>query len=94
MEWVARNKLAIPNILHILDDFLILEKSHEACDASLQRLLHFCEDIGVPMAPDKTEGPSPVLTFAGIELDCLEMEARLPKPYTEFAVFYPGKEYN
>ena len=79
MEWVARNKLAIPNILHILDDFLILEKSHEACDASLQRFLHFCDDIGVPMAPDKTEGPSPVLTFAGIELDCLEMEARLPK---------------
>ena len=31
------------------------------------------------MALDKTEGPSPVLTFAGIELDCLEMEAMLPK---------------
>ena len=26
MEWVARNKLVIPNIIHILDDFLILEK--------------------------------------------------------------------
>lgn len=24
IEWVARNKLAIPNTLHILDDFLIL----------------------------------------------------------------------
>ncbi|PFX16927.1 hypothetical protein AWC38_SpisGene18770 [Stylophora pistillata] len=79
MEWVARNKLAIPNILHILDDFLILEKSHEIFDASLQRFLQFCDDIGVHMAPDKTEGPSPVLTFADIELDCSDMEARLPK---------------
>ena len=78
MEWVARNKLAIPNIIHILDDFLILEASHEACGAGLQRFLHFCKDIGVPMASDKTESPSQVLTFAGIELDCLNLEARLP----------------
>ena len=30
------------------------------------------------MAPEKTEGPSPVLTFAGIEIDCSRNEARLP----------------
>ena len=78
MEWVARNKLVIPNIIHILDDFLILEKSHEAFAASLQRFLHFCADIGVPMAPEKTEGPNQILSFAGIELDCLNPEARLP----------------
>ena len=78
MEWVARTKLAIPNIIHILDDFLILEKSHNACGHGLQRFLHYCKDIGVPMSPDKTEGPSQVLKFAGIELDCLNLEARLP----------------
>ena len=33
--------------------------------------------IGVPTAPEKTKGPSSVLTFAGIELDCLKFEARL-----------------
>ena len=71
MEWIARNKLGIPHILHILDDFLIIEESTSDCQSKLQRFLHFCEDIGVPMAPEKTEGPSPVLTFAGIELDCL-----------------------
>ena len=30
------------------------------------------------MAPEKTEGPSQVLQFAGIELDCINLEARLP----------------
>lgn len=79
MEWVACNKLVIPNILHILDDFLILEKSHEAGNVTLQRFLHFCGDIGAPVAPEKTEGHSHVLTFAGIELDCLELETRLLK---------------
>lgn len=31
------------------------------------------------MAPDKTEGASHVLTFAGIEFDCLGLETRLLK---------------
>ena len=31
--------------------------------------LHFCEDIGVHITPQKTEVPNQVLTFAGIKLD-------------------------
>ena len=31
------------------------------------------------MAPEKTMGPSTTITFAGIELDSVEMEARLPQ---------------
>ena len=53
MEWIARKKLGIPHILHILDDFIIIGESTSDCQAKLQRLLHFCEDIGVPMAPEK-----------------------------------------
>ena len=30
------------------------------------------------MAPDKTVGPSTTLSFAGIELDTIVMEARFP----------------
>ena len=37
----------------------------------------------MPIAPDKTEGPSKILTFAGIELDCFKNEARLPKEKVE-----------
>ena len=28
-----------------------------------------CHQLGIPIAPDKTFGPSTTLTFAGIELD-------------------------
>ena len=37
-----------------------------------------CKYLGVPIAPEKTVGPSTILTFAGIELDTNAMEARLP----------------
>lgn len=83
MEWVARNKLNIPYIIHILDDFLIAGESPDKCRTNLQQFLAFCEDVGVPMAPEKTEGPSQILTFAGIELDCVKNEARLPQEKVE-----------
>ena len=37
-----------------------------------------CDDLGVPMAREKTMGPSSVCCFAGIELDTDKMEASLP----------------
>ena len=63
--------------------FLIAADSFDTCNTSLQQFLTFCENVGVPMAPEKTEGPSPVLTFAGIELDCRGNEARLPQEKVE-----------
>ena len=35
-----------------------------------------CNNIGVPIAAEKTEGPQQLLTFLGIELDSNLMEAR------------------
>ena len=34
-----------------------------------------CDDLGVPMAPEKTMGPSSVLCFAGIEQDTNKMSS-------------------
>ena len=52
MEWVARNKLVKPHIILILDDFLIATESTSKC-----------EDLGVPMAYEKTQGPCPVIVI-------------------------------
>ena len=38
-----------------------------------------CEILGVPLAVEKVEGPSTVLSFLGITLDTCKMEARLPE---------------
>ena len=78
LEWIARFRLHIPGILHLLDDFLIVSKSLASCANDLQVFLKTCDELGVPMAPEKTVGPSLVLSFAGIELHTQNMEARLP----------------
>ena len=39
LEWIARTKLQIPGILHLLDDFLIVSKSIKSCDNGLKAFL-------------------------------------------------------
>ena len=79
IEWIAQNKLHITHILHLLDDFLIISPREELCQKQLDLFLMLCSYLGIPMAPEKTVGPSQIISFAGIELDSILMEARLPQ---------------
>ena len=36
-------------------------------------------DLGVPLAEEKTEGPTEVLCFLGLELDSIHMVVRIPR---------------
>jgi hypothetical protein len=66
-------------VIHYIDDFLFVVRSRDQAQAHLDAALALCERLGIPMAPKKTEGPTTCLTFLGIELDTLAMEARLPE---------------
>ncbi|KAL5008612.1 hypothetical protein ScPMuIL_014193 [Solemya velum] len=61
-----------------VSDFPWGPKNSSICALSLQQFISLCETLGVPIKDEKTEGPSSVLTFLGIELDTVMMEARLP----------------
>ena len=78
VEWVAKKKLNIDHILHLLDDFMIVASSAKLCQDQLDLFLSLCSYLGIPMAPEKTCGPATILSFAGIELDSVCSEARLP----------------
>ena len=78
VQWIAQTKLGIRYMLHLLDDFLIISGSHEQCSRELSLFLELCSYLGIPMAHEKTVGPCTVLSFAGIELDTVRSEARLP----------------
>lgn len=71
---------------HILDDFLLVSKNREAGSQARQSFETLCQYVGIPLAPEKTEGPTTCLTFAGIELDTEKMEARLPVEKKEKAI--------
>lgn len=79
LEWLATPFLGASGVLHILDDFLFIAESESKCRSDLNNFLRLCNNLGVPIAQEKTEGPLTTLQFAGITLDTLQMEARLPQ---------------
>ena len=79
LEWVAQNKLHIPHILHLLDDFLIISPSNESCQHRLDTFLMSFSFLGNTHGTRENCWPSTTLAFAGIELDTVLIEARLPQ---------------
>ena len=39
---------------------------------------NLCAEIGVPLAEDKTVGPTTCLTFLGLEIDTVQMLVKIP----------------
>ena len=75
MDYAEKNLVA--NLLHFLDDFLLIQPTGDQRSKSLQLFLDLCEYLGTPMAPEKTCSPSTNLTFPGIELDTIRCESPL-----------------
>ncbi len=84
LEWILLHKCNISFVCHILDDFLLIEPPagtlplNRVCQQSLTKMVSTFENIRIPIAPGKTQGPSQVLEFLGILLDTINMKASLP----------------
>lgn len=78
LEWIAKDRLHASSVIHILDDFLFIGPSEAKCQVDLDNFLCVCRRIGIPIAAEKTMGPTNALQFAEITLDKALMEARLP----------------
>jgi hypothetical protein len=81
--WCLHNK-GIQFGLHYLDDCLLLGPAEtQVCHEALAVALALCDQVGLPVAPDKTEGPTSTLIFLGIELDTNKGHLRLPQDKKE-----------
>ena len=79
LQWIMC-KRGVQHIAHYLDDFIIVgPPGSSQCANSLAELIKTCEYTGTPLEVEKCEGPTPVITFLGMELDSLRMEVRLPQ---------------
>jgi len=78
MNVVGDPERAMRIVIHYVDDFLFVVSTLEQARAVRPAAEELCRMLGLPMAEDKTEGPVQCLTFLGIELDTVAMEARLP----------------
>lgn len=80
LEWVVRQESLVPSVLHYLDDFLFIGPGgSRVCATLLRTMERVAADFGVPLAPEKTEGPVTEIRFLGIMIDSDRMECRLPE---------------
>ena len=78
IHWILTNHYNIQHLVHYLDDFLFLDTTRDGCHKTLNTFHKLCEEIGIPINHNKTEGPSISLSFLGIQLDTIANQASLP----------------
>lgn len=76
--WIAKNNYEIECILHLLDDFLTIDRPDYPAERTMAILTLIFKRLNVPLAKNKTMGPNTVMEYLGIILDSNLMQARLP----------------
>ncbi|XP_070586874.1 uncharacterized protein [Erythrolamprus reginae] len=80
LEWAHVKSSGIRSVVHYLDDFLFAGPAgSDECQRGMAGFQGLCGDLGVPLAHEKTEGPTTRLTFLGIEVDSVAQTCRLPE---------------
>ena len=73
---VINNQALITNT----DDYLLAgELGNQKCKKMMSVFRGICDDLGVPLAEEKTEVPTCVLVSLGLVIDAIEMVIRIPE---------------
>lgn len=79
LHWVLHQR-GVRALVHYLDDFLLLgAPGSSECSVALATTLATCQELGVPIASNKVEGPAVSLTFLGIHLHSSPLMVSLPQ---------------
>ena len=78
LVWIAQHHFGAGPIISVLDDFLFIGSSRQACSDSLTGFQDMCRRLNVPLHPEKTVLPCRRLQFLGVELDVAARVMRLP----------------
>ncbi len=77
--WILSNNYAIPRLIHLLDDFLIISPPNAIPAAHILTVQKVFSELGIPIAQEKTLGPTTSIEFLGINLDSVKFQVSLPK---------------
>ena len=78
LEWIVHS-LGVRFVKHYLDDFIILgAPGSSECRVGMDTLVYTCNRVGLPLVPEKCEGPTCSMVYLGIEIDTMTMCMRLP----------------
>ena len=80
VEWMTKQNYDVTFLMHYLDDFHTLgPPGSSVCQHNPDRSIDYFSKLGIPLHPDKVDGRFTCLTVLGIELDSLNLLARLPQ---------------
>lgn len=80
LHWALAKNSNNPNIIHYLDDFLFAGSSNTSHCAQLAVSFQtLCNQFGIPINADKTQGPTINLTFLGLSIDTISQTIFIPE---------------
>lgn len=79
LHWLVSYKTNLNSLDHYLDDFIFAgRRLSNHCELLVDTFSSICSEIGVPIAEEKSVGPTTILVFLGLELDSVTMSIRIP----------------
>ena len=60
-----KQRSGLSTVDHYLDDFLFAGRNHKSCVDLMNTFKQICQELGVPLAEDKSFGPTYKLVFLG-----------------------------
>ena len=80
IEWIVRKRSTGGSLLHYIDDFLFVGKEGTTdCEELMTKFHTACDKLGVPIAPEKTEGPTNKLIFLGLTINSSDQTVTIPE---------------
>ena len=87
LDWVVRQEVGSDKVIHYMDDFLFVGCADVSNKLSCQRLVtgfeRVCKKLGVPLAANKSVGPTSCLVFLGLEIDSIRQTVSIPSDKLE-----------
>ena len=75
IDWILVNNCGVHHLLHYL--MIFSQQVHQTHPCVATTLIPCCKCINVPIKSSKIEGPSTSITFPGIHLNTVAVEARI-----------------
>ena len=77
LRYIYINQGASTSTIFYIDDILVIDSSREKCEKSLKIVLDTCQKAGFAVQHKKTQGPSKVMTFLGLQIDTIQNQTKI-----------------
>ena len=83
LEWVVIREAGSDMVVHFVDDFCFISSANTSSKQSCHKLVEcfeqVCKRLGVPLATDKSVGPTTKLVYLGLEIDSVRQIVSIPE---------------